>query len=81
MSKLLFVHICFAISGMVLGFIAMTVRKRPKLHTRIGHLYHWTILVVAVLAIVLVIQSWPRLWWFLIIALLVYGLSPSQLPK
>jgi hypothetical protein len=64
----LLAHIALGTAGLLLGPVAMTARKLPGLHTKVGEAYHWVMLGVCVSAGTLAILDWTRLWWFLLIA-------------
>lgn len=67
-NMVLFAHIALGTAGLVLGPIAMSARKRPGLHTKVGEAYHWVMFGVCVSAGALAFLDWQRLWWFLPIA-------------
>jgi len=72
---LLAVHIIAGVLGLILGPIAMGVRKRPGLHPRLGEIYHWNYVAMAGSAAGLAILGWNELWWFLPIAIGSYGFA------
>jgi hypothetical protein len=65
---ILAVHIALGATGLVLGAIALLVRKHRGRHTRVGEAYHWIMLSVCVTATVIAVLDWQRLWWFVFIA-------------
>ena len=73
MSLVLIIHIAAGITGLVLGPIAMTARKRRGRHTRAGETYHWVMLTVCLSALALALADWDRLWWFVPIAVFSYA--------
>ena len=64
----LVLHIAAGLLGLALGPVAMTARKRTRLHTRAGEAYHWVMLGVCLTAAALAVLDWARNWWFLPIA-------------
>ncbi len=72
---ILAIHIGAGITALILGPIAMRARKRPGLHTRAGEAYHWVILAVCLVAALLAVLDWRRLWWFLPIAVGSYAFA------
>lgn len=72
---ILWVHVAAGIAALVLGPIALSVRKRRGAHTRVGEVYHWLVLVVCLLAIVVVLFDWRRLRWFVPIAIGSYSFA------
>lgn len=74
-QAVLWFHIAAGTVGLVLGPIAMTVRKGPGAHTKVGEAYHWVMLAVCVSAAALAFLDWTRLWWFLPIAAGSYGFA------
>jgi uncharacterized membrane protein len=74
-QAVLVVHIVSGIVGMLLGLIAMLAAKRRGLHTRVGLIYHWCMLIVCVTAAIMAMLAWDRIWWFLPIALFSYGFA------
>jgi len=74
-DTVLLVHIALGTAGLILGPVAMTARKLPGLHTKAGEAYHWVMVGVCVSAGMLAILDWPRLWWFLPIAVGSYGFA------
>jgi uncharacterized membrane protein len=49
-DTLLGTHIALGTAGLILGPVAMTARKRPRLHTKAGEAHHWVMLGVCVSA-------------------------------
>ncbi len=74
-DSILLAHIALGTAGLILGPLAMTARKVQGLHTRAGEAYHWVVLGVCLSAAALAIQDWPRLWWFLPIAIGSYAFA------
>jgi len=74
-NVVLWVHIIAGLAALVLGPIAMRARKQRGVHTRVGELYHWVVLLVCVLASVLALLDWNRIWWFLPIAVGSYAFA------
>ena len=72
---ILWVHVAAGIAALVMGPIAMSVRKRRGAHTRVGEVYHWLVLTVCLLAVVVVLFDWRRLYWFLPIAVGSYAFA------
>ena len=73
MSLVLIIHVAAGASGLILGPVAMTARKRRGRHTRVGEAYHWVMLAVCLSALALAIADWERLWWFVPIAVFSYA--------
>ncbi|MGI8549830.1 MAG: hypothetical protein ACR2PL_03375 [Dehalococcoidia bacterium] len=67
-TLLLFIHICAGVTGLLLGPLAMTARKRRGLHTRAGTAYQVAVAVLTASAVGLAMLAWDRLWWFVLIA-------------
>lgn len=72
---MLWAHVAAGAAALLLGPTAMLVRKRRGAHTRIGEAYHWLVLAVCVLAVVVVMFEFARLWPFLPIAFGAYSLA------
>jgi len=68
-------HITCGVVALALGLIAMCARKQRGLHTIVGNIYHWVFLCLAVSACGLAAFDWPRLWWYMPIAVGSYGLA------
>lgn len=68
-------HITCGIVAFVLGLIAMCATKQRGLHTIVGNIYHWVFLCLAVSACGLAAFDWPRLWWYMPIAVGSYALA------
>lgn len=68
-------HITCGVVAMILGLIAMRARKSRGLHTVVGRIYLSLFTALAVSACVLTIFDWPRLWWFVPIAVSSYALA------
>ncbi len=68
-------HIACGVLGLVLGLIAMCATKRRGLHTIVGNIYHWVYVCLALSACTLAVLDWPRLWWFVPIAVGSYALA------
>ena len=72
---ILYGHIVLGATALILGPVAMTARKVPGLHTKVGELYHWVVLGVCLSASTLAILNWNRIWWFLPIAVGSYAFA------
>jgi uncharacterized membrane protein len=67
------IHVAAGTTGLILGPVAMTARKRRGRHTRVGEVYHWVMLAVCLSATAMAIADWERIWWFLPIAVFSYA--------
>ena len=74
-SVVLWLHVIAGFAALALGLVAMGAKKVRGLHTHTGEAYHWTVLLTCVLASVLSILEWNRIWWFLPIALGSYAFA------
>ena len=72
-DPLLALHIAAGATGLLLGPLAMRATKRRGPHTRLGEAYHWIMLATCASATALAVLAWPRIWWFLPIALFSYA--------
>jgi uncharacterized membrane protein len=72
-DPLLVVHIAAGTLALLLGPIAMLAPKRRGRHTRVGSIYHWTMLAVCVSAAGLALIDFSRIGWFLPIAVFSYA--------
>ena len=68
-STVLLAHVILGFTAIVLGPVAMTSRKAPGFHPRIGELYHAAVLGVCPSAAALAVLHWSRSWAFLPVAL------------
>jgi hypothetical protein len=78
-DPLLVVHIAAGTLALLLGPIAMLAPKRRGRHTRVGSIYHWTMLAVCVSAAGLALIDFSRIGWFLTTALLVVNFGSAGL--
>jgi uncharacterized membrane protein len=74
-SVILIAHIALGMAGLILGLVAMIVRKVPGLHTKAGEAYHWVMLGLCVSAGSLAILDWHRISWFLPVAVGSYAFA------
>ena len=74
-STVLLAHIILGFTAIVLGPVAMTSRKAPGFHPRIGELYHAAVLGVCLSAAALAVLHWSRSWAFLPVALGSYAFA------
>lgn len=74
-DTILIAHIALGTAGLMLGPVAMTARKHPGLHTRVGEAYHWVMLGVCMSAGLLAFLDWGRIWWFLPVAIGSYAFA------
>jgi hypothetical protein len=72
-DPVLAVHILTGTLGLLLGPLAMRAPKRRGRHTRVGGIYHWNMLLVAVSATALSLLAWSEIWWFTPIAIFSYA--------
>ena len=72
-DPILALHIASGTAGLLLGPLAMSAPKRRGRHTRVGGVYHWTMLAVCLSAAALAAIDWSRIWWFLPIAAFSYA--------
>lgn len=72
-TAFLAIHIAAGSLGLILGPVAMFAPKRRGRHTRVGGVYHWTMLTVCLSAVALAIVDWSRAWWFVPIAAFSYA--------
>ena len=75
MDYLRALHIVLGMSGITLGPIAMTARKRPGRHTQAGEAYHWVMLGICLTAIAMALLDWKRIGWFLYVAAFSYSFA------
>jgi uncharacterized membrane protein len=74
-STVLLAHVILGFTAIVLGPVAMTSRKAPGFHPRIGELYHAAVLGVCLSAAALAVLHWSRSWAFLPVALGSYAFA------
>ena len=65
---LLWFHVTVAAAALLIGPVAMAARKRRGLHTRMGEVYFWLVVVVSTSGAALTILDWPKLRLFFLIA-------------
>ncbi|MBT6156948.1 MAG: DUF2306 domain-containing protein [Planctomycetaceae bacterium] len=75
LQVVLWVHVAAGFAALTLGPVAMSVRKRRGSHTRVGEVYHWLVLVACLLAVVVVLFDWRRLYWFVPISVGSYAFA------
>ncbi len=68
-------HITCGVIALTLGLIAMAAEKSRGLHTFVGNAYHWVYVALATSACGVASFDWPRLWWYVPIALGSYSLA------
>lgn len=68
----LIVHVVAGVAAVVAGPMAIVYTLRRRGLTWAGELYHWTIAVACLSALVLVPYDWGRLWFFWPIAIATY---------
>ncbi len=75
MQLVLWIHVAAGFAALALGIVAMRARKQRGTHTWVGETYHWLVLIVCGLAVVVVLDDWDRFWWFLPIAIGSYAFA------
>lgn len=74
-DTVLALHVAAGSVGLVLGPLAMLAEREPPYRSRLGLAYHWSVLAVAVTALVLIAFDPAGLWWLAPLAALSYGLA------
>ena len=68
-------HIAMGASGLILAPVAMRAKKAPGRHTRIGEIYHWTVLAICLTSAGIAFLDWERRKWFLVVSALSYAFA------
>lgn len=75
MKYLLIGHVTAGFLGLMVGVLAMSVKKYSERHHAFGQIYFWLMCIVCLTGAILPIFNWEKNWWLLVVSIFSFAFA------